>query len=57
MNLPEGTVVELVPVDDADELDDADRERLHAALQRSAAQFSRGEGIPARDVLERLRNR
>lgn len=54
VDLPEGTTVQLVPVDD-DDLDDADRARLHAALLESAEQFERGEGIPAADVLERLR--
>ena len=54
VDLPEGTRVQLVPVDD-DDLDDEDRARLHASLIRSSEQFERGEGIPAADVLERLR--
>lgn len=57
IDLPDGTLVELVPVDDGDALDDADRERLHAALALSADQFARGEAVPAEEVLRRLRNR
>jgi len=57
VDLPDGTLVELVPVDDGDALDDADRERLHAALALSADQFARGEAVPAEEVLRRLRNR
>jgi hypothetical protein len=53
--LPEGTTVELMPVDDGDDLDDTDRARLHASLERSAEQFSRGQGITAQDALRRLR--
>lgn len=57
VDLPDGTEVELVPADDGDDLDDADRARLHASLKRSAEQFARGEGIPAEDALRRLRGR
>jgi hypothetical protein len=53
--LPEGTTVELMPVEDGDDLDDTDRARLHASLERSAEQFSRGQGITAQDALRRLR--
>ena len=54
IDLPEGSEVDLVPADAGDNLDDADRERLHAALARSAAQFQAGQGVPAGDVLRRL---
>jgi hypothetical protein len=54
VDLPEGTKIELIPADDRDELDEAERERLHAALRRSAEQFARGEGIAAVDALRRL---
>jgi len=53
-DLPEGTEVDLVPADDGDDLDDADRLRLHAALERSAEQFRTGQGIPAAEVLRTL---
>jgi hypothetical protein len=54
IDLPEGTEVELVPADVGDSLDEDDRRRLHAALQRSADQFRAGKGIPAGDVLREL---
>ncbi|MSP60155.1 MAG: hypothetical protein EXR72_07400 [Myxococcales bacterium] len=53
-DLPEGSEVDLVPVDEGDNLDDEDRVRLHAALERSAEQFRAGRGIPAADVLRRF---
>lgn len=54
-DLPEGSEVELVLADDGDELDDDDRVRLHASLQRSAEQFRAGRGIDADQALARLR--
>jgi hypothetical protein len=55
VDLPEGTEVELVPANDSDSLDEEDRARLHAALERSAAQFQAGEGIPADEALKRIK--
>lgn len=60
--LPEGAIVELVPlvdlVRDADApLDPADRAALDAALERSAAQAENGQLIPADVVFARLRAR
>lgn len=55
VDLPEGTKVELVLADDGDELDEVERQRLHAALQRSAEQLARGEGIAVEDALRQLR--
>jgi len=55
VDLPDGTVVDLMPVDQGDDLDDADRARLHAALDRSQRDFLAGKGIPAEDVLAELR--
>lgn len=54
-DLPEGSEVELVLVDEGDALDDDDRARLHAALQRSAEQFAAGQGMDADEALARLR--
>jgi hypothetical protein len=51
VDLPEGTVVDLVPADQGDDLDDEDRARLHAALDRSHADFLAGRGIPAEQVV------
>jgi hypothetical protein len=56
VDFPEDTKVELIPADDEDDLDEAERERLHAALRRSAEQFARGEGI-AVDALRWLYQR
>ena len=51
-------VEELVrSLDDGDDLDDEDRDRLHAALRESEAEFQAGQGIPAAEVLDRLRTR
>ena len=55
VDLPEGTEVELMPVDDGDDLDAADRARLHAAIERSAEDFRQDRAIPAADVLAGLR--
>jgi hypothetical protein len=57
VDLPEGTVVDLMPVDDGDDLDDDDRARLHAALDRSQKDFLAGRGIPAEEVLAELHAR
>ena len=54
VDLPDGTVVDLMPVDDGDDLDDDDRARLHAALNRSQKDFLAGKGIPAEEVLAEL---
>ena len=56
-DLPEGTVVELVPAIEVDDLDDAERERLHAAIRRGLEQGRRGESRPVDDVLAELRAR
>jgi len=54
VDLPDGSEVDLVHADEGDTLDDEDRARLHAALERSAAQFQNGQGIPSAEVLRRL---
>ena len=57
VDLPEGTEVSLTLVDNADDLDDEDRARLHAALEQAQGEIERGEGIPARDVIAELQKR
>ena len=57
VDLPEGTEVRLTLVDEAHDLDDEDRARLHAALDESQAEIDRGEGVPASEVIAELRNR
>jgi hypothetical protein len=55
--LPEGTVLDLVIDDEGDDLDPRDRARLHAAIDRSAAEAREGRVRPASAVLARLRTR
>ena len=50
--LPEGTEVELLPLDPGDWLDDADRAALHAALAQSEADVAAGRLVDAADVLK-----
>jgi len=61
-DLPEGEVVELVPVDDVlvaggDYLDPTDRERLHQAIARGVADARAGRRVDAGAVLDELRRR
>jgi hypothetical protein len=56
-NLPNGTVVELLPLDPGDWLDDADRAALHKALGHSDADVTAGRLIDAEQVLRELRSR
>jgi hypothetical protein len=51
-DLPEGTELELLPVDD---MDDGERAALMASIGRGLAQVDRGEGVPAEEALRRLR--
>ena len=55
-NLPEGTEIELLPLDPGDWLDDADRAALHEALRQSDADAADGRLIEAEDVLRDLRS-
>ncbi len=56
--LPEGAVVELIAVEGSvDDLDDQQREALHAALAEGIAQDEAGETFDADEVIERLRAR
>ena len=57
VDLPDGSEVELAVVDAGDDLDEAERERLHATLLEAQSEIDRGEGIPAEQVIERLRRR
>jgi hypothetical protein len=54
VDLPDGTEVELTLADDGDSLQEEDRARLHAALERSAEQFRAGQGIPADEALGQI---
>jgi len=59
-DLPEGEVVELVPVDEVlanggDYLDDEERKRLHDSLRESIEQMKAGQLIDADEALAQLR--
>lgn len=54
-SLPDGAEVELIPATDFDDLDEADRVRLHGFLADSIRNHVPGTGVPAGEVLARLR--
>ncbi|MBN2194342.1 MAG: hypothetical protein JW751_16110 [Polyangiaceae bacterium] len=59
-DLPEGEVVELVPVDDVlanggDHLDDEERAALHAAIEASEAELDAGRVVTEDELWARLR--
>jgi hypothetical protein len=60
--LPEGEVVELVPLDEVlanggDYLDDEERARLHEAIDKGLADVKAGRTVEASKVIEELRAR
>ena len=55
--LPEGTVLDLVIDDEGDDLDDAERAALNAAISRSWRQAQAGRTAPVEEILERIRAR
>lgn len=52
--LPDGTEVQLLPLDPGDWLDDADRAALHEALRQSEADVQAGRLVDAEEVLKEL---
>ena len=56
-DLPEGTEVELLPLDPGDWLDDEDRAALHKALMDSEEDVKAGRVADAETVLRELRSR
>ncbi len=59
-DLPEGEVVELVPLDEvltngSDYLDDEERAALHESLRESVEQMNGGQTIDIEDALAELR--
>jgi hypothetical protein len=55
-DLPEGTELELLPLDPGDWLDEADRAALHEALRQSDGDVEAGRLVSAEDVLRELRS-
>jgi hypothetical protein len=61
-DLPEGEVVELVPVDEilasgGDYIDDEERERLHQSIQRGLEDVRAGRTIEGNEVIQKLQAR
>lgn len=56
-DLPDGTELELLPLDLGDWLDDADRAALHEALRQSDADVAGGRIVDATEILRVLRSR
>jgi hypothetical protein len=55
-DLPEGTEIELLPLDPGDWLDDDDRAALHRALRDSDEDVKAGRLVDADVVLRQLRS-
>jgi hypothetical protein len=55
-DLPEGTEVELLPLDPGDWLDEADRAALHKALRESDADVAAGRLVEAEEILDEIRS-
>ena len=56
-DLPEGTEIELLPLDPGDWLDETDRAALHEALRQSDADIAAGRLVDAEEILRELRSR
>jgi hypothetical protein len=56
-DLPEGTELELLPLDPGDWLDDADRAALHEALRQSEEDVAADRLVDASEILKELRSR
>jgi hypothetical protein len=54
--LPEGTEIELLPLDPGDWLEEADRAALHEALRQSDADVAAGRLVDADEILRELRS-
>jgi len=55
-DLPEGTEVELLPLDPGDWLDDEDSAALHRALAASGVDVETGRVVDASEILRQLRS-
>jgi hypothetical protein len=56
-DLPEGTELELLPLDPGDWMDEVDRTALHEALRQSGADVAAGRLVDATEILKALRSR
>jgi hypothetical protein len=55
-DLPDGTELELLPLDPGDWLDEADRAALHAALRESEIDVAADRLVEASEVLRELKS-
>jgi hypothetical protein len=55
-DLPDGTEIDLLPLDPGDWLDEVDRAALHAALRESDVDVAAGRLIDADAILRELRS-
>ena len=61
-NLPEGQVIELIPLDevistDGDDLDDEERAALHESIREGIEDMEAGRTVDARTAIAELRSR
>lgn len=56
-DLPEGTEVDLLPLDPGDWLDEDDRAALHEALRESGADVAAGRLVNVDEILRELKSR
>ena len=56
-DLPEGTELQLLPLDPGDWLDEADRAALHDALRESDTDVAAGRLVDAEEILREIRSR
>lgn len=56
-DLPEGTELQLLPLDPGDWLNEDDRAALHDALRESDADVAAGRLVDAEEILKELRSR
>ena len=54
---PEGTELELLPLDPGDWLDETDRAALHKALRESDADVAENRLVDVEEILKELRSR
>jgi len=54
-DLPDGTEVELLPIDPGDWLDEADRTALHEALRQSESDVAAGRLISVEEIFKDLK--
>ncbi len=55
-DFPDGTEIELLPLDPGDWLDDDDRAALHEALRQSEADIAAGLLVDAEEMLREIRS-